>query len=52
MSDGVRKNEKKKTYSSYLYLVRVKDVCELATQAAVHKQTLNKTNHKLAEHPF
>ena len=49
---GARESDKKKTYSSYSFLVRVKDIYESATQAAGHKETLCKTNHKLAKHPY
>ena len=51
MSYGVRRNDKQKTCSFYPYLVCVKDVYESTTQVAERKQTLNKTNHKLAKLP-
>jgi hypothetical protein len=52
MTCGVRKSDKKKTYFFYPYPVCVKDVYESTTQAIGHKQTLNKTNHKLVKHSY
>ena len=51
MPYGVRRNDKQKTCFFYPYLVCVKDVYGSTTQVIGHKQTLNKTNHKLAKLP-
>ena len=51
MTYGVRRNDKQKTCFFYPYLVCVKDVYGSTTQAIEHKQTPNKTNHKLAKLP-
>mgnify|MGYP003318505424 CR=1 FL=1 len=52
MSYGVRRNDKQRTYSFYLFLVCVKDVYVSPTQAVEHKLNPNKKNHKLTKLPY
>ena len=47
MTYGVRRNDKQRTYSFYLFPVCVKDVYVSPTQAVEHKPNPHKKNHKL-----